>query len=503
MYADLYNGSARDECNSKRHPCSQCDESFDIEEDLMDHKICKHPPLLCWICKKEFNSQKSFANHNRHSIPGYKFCCDICSETYCVQSQFSEHKRTKEHKAMVTDKLKKEKRKITLGPVPNLIQGAITNDYDKQYCMAESLHSLNGNGSDEYSNTTTVRIKQEESIRKEVPTESPYPLVCVKIEPEDTDEAVNYSVLEPPMCIKTESDDIDEVEPYVIVEPPECEETEEDDVEPHVVTGCASPNDEWLPGDTNDISNDSNSEWKSKHSTGDLLKCNVCDKVFKKRYNLDVHVRLHSGYLPYQCDKCDLRFQRQQQLVAHRQKHDGNFMHSCSICARGFNYKQNLVNHMKQHTGERPFCCEECGKRFVLKAGLIQHSWVHKSVKPHSCGICGKMFGVAASYRAHMKTHIKDRPIFKCDACDKTFKFKKSLDRHTKTTHLGLKRFPCNECDKEFTSEHSLKIHYRGHSGERPFSCDICEMDFITNSHLKSHRRSEKHIKKVARTTPT
>ncbi|CAL4064343.1 unnamed protein product [Meganyctiphanes norvegica] len=55
-------------------------------------------------------------------------------------------------------------------------------------------------------------------------------------------------------------------------------------------------------------------------------------------------------------------------------------MHFCPVCQKGFKDKYSVTVHIRTHTGEKPFNCELCGKCFRQKVHLEKHVKVHNAM---------------------------------------------------------------------------------------------------------------------------
>ena len=73
--------------------------------------------------------------------------------------------------------------------------------------------------------------------------------------------------------------------------------------------------------------------------------CLVCDKMYTSRYNIRMHMNLHSG----------------------------NNVHKCAFCGRNFAHKHVYESHVRTHTGERPFACGKCDRRFGDRSNCSSH----------------------------------------------------------------------------------------------------------------------------------
>ncbi|OCT58350.1 hypothetical protein XELAEV_18002289mg [Xenopus laevis] len=174
------------------------------------------------------------------------------------------------------------------------------------------------------------------------------------------------------------------------------------------------------------------------HACKKLFPCSDCGKCFKKRSELTVHQRTHTGEKPFCCSQCD----------------------------KSFIKRWDLKRHHRTHTGEKPFPCSQCDKSFIKRWDLKRHYRTHTGEKPFPCSECGKCFATSSDLRVHRRTHTGEKP-FSCSQCGKCFINQSHLNNHQRS-HTGEKPYACSECGKCFTRNSSLKIHLQSHAGGKP-----------------------------------
>jgi uncharacterized Zn-finger protein len=61
-------------------------------------------------------------------------------------------------------------------------------------------------------------------------------------------------------------------------------------------------------------------------------------------------------------------------------KHTGIRAFKCDICQKEFGAKSNLNKHLKIHEGNKKYVCETCGKGFISSYNLKTHVRTHSGI---------------------------------------------------------------------------------------------------------------------------
>ncbi|KAG2457561.1 zinc finger protein 708-like [Polypterus senegalus] len=223
------------------------------------------------------------------------------------------------------------------------------------------------------------------------------------------------------------------------------------------------------------------------HNSDRPFHCDICQATFKRHSDYKSHRMVHTEHRPFSCEMCGKKFKRSSNLQEHRRIHSGIRPFLCSCCEKSFKTPYELQRHMLIHMTEKPFKCSDCGKDFPTTNTLLAHQRQHCDDKPHVCGMCGKKFTYGHSLKVHERVHTNHRP-FVCPICNKGFKQSNALASHERV-HTGARPYVCQTCGKAFKQSSYLVIHQRAHTGEKPYQCDVCQKAFTRPSLLLQHHR--------------
>lgn len=115
----------------------------------------------------------------------------------------------------------------------------------------------------------------------------------------------------------------------------------------------------------------------------------------------------HGDQLPETCIQTEPYRQNQASHHVARQKYVCNFAN----CARRFACSYQLERHLRNHTGERPFSCPHCHRRFSRSDHLKTHVRTHTGERPFVCHMpgCGKRFARSDELTRHARgVHYKN-----------------------------------------------------------------------------------------------
>ncbi|XP_023305023.2 zinc finger protein 157-like isoform X2 [Lucilia cuprina] len=138
---------------------------------------------------------------------------------------------------------------------------------------------------------------------------------------------------------------------------------------------------------------------KQAHKERDNV-CNICGNAFKLRNQLVNHMKLHlEKNIP--CPHCDKKYARQFDLNVHLRSHTGEQPYACHLCDKRFAIKVRLTYHLQKHYGIKHYC-KECGAEFNSKQKLKAHSFKHTGM-PYRCQLCDDHgFATRNTFKRHL-----------------------------------------------------------------------------------------------------
>lgn len=122
-----------------------------------------------------------------------------------------------------------------------------------------------------------------------------------------------------------------------------------------------------------------------------VFSCNSCPETFTSFNELNAHKKSH-GEKRFQCPTCQKRFSRHYRLREHMLIHGEQIKLPCNLCDKTYTNRGNLERHIRHcHNKEKPHSCDICGMSFARRATLRMHVSVHSDAREFECEKCGKM----------------------------------------------------------------------------------------------------------------
>uniref|UniRef100_A0A3Q3LCQ0 Zinc finger protein 341 n=1 Tax=Mastacembelus armatus TaxID=205130 RepID=A0A3Q3LCQ0_9TELE len=285
---------------------------------------------------------------------------------------------------------------------------------------------------------------------------------------------------------------------------------------------------------------------------GPKLKCNFCDKIFSKNFDLQQHIRSHTGEKPFQCIVCGRAFAQKSNVKKHMQTHkvwpmgvastvsrlpitvkvvpdsQGEAMdnrcpqaqmqvqtnqnsqcqaqskqivvidssYQCQFCASKFKTYFQLKSHLTQHKGEQVYKCvlKSCSQTFQKLDQFLEHIRTHQEQLTYRCHLCSKVFPSLFDLGAHQYSHCfcPQQNTRKETTVYRCVKCQSRYSTQEALEHHLLTAshsFPCPHCQKVFPCERYFRRHLPTHGVGGRFKCQICKKAFKTEHYLKLHTR--------------
>ncbi|XP_064079261.1 zinc finger protein 341-like isoform X2 [Macrobrachium nipponense] len=271
-------------------------------------------------------------------------------------------------------------------------------------------------------------------------------------------------------------------------------------------------------------------------------KCSFCGKEFSKNFDLQQHIRSHTGEKPFQCIVCGRAFTQKSNVKKHMTTHRvwpfgslsdtlpkdpikklllspsvssvdvvpqmdllGNVVikeevlvddsYVCQFCGYSLSSYVELRTHMKIHANQKVYRCiqKNCDLAFEDLDSYLDHIRTHDKDLQYRCHTCSKVFSSLNTLGYHQYEHSvypqPKKPVgtsfSRCPKCMNKYASNEALEHHLRTSSH---HYPCKLCGKVFMSERLLRRHLRVHGTVNLYTCSICTKEFKSEYSLKLHQ---------------
>ncbi|XP_066443647.1 zinc finger protein 341 isoform X1 [Eleutherodactylus coqui] len=244
------------------------------------------------------------------------------------------------------------------------------------------------------------------------------------------------------------------------------------------------------------------------------LKCTFCDKAFGKNFDLQQHIRSHTGEKPFQCVVCGRAFAQKSNVKKHMQTHkvwprapnSTNTQGSLTLQVVPINPSQpeeeSVENGVSSQVPPEDASSQDMDSS---QSGPCDGSEAKQGVlidSSYHCQFCSGKFSSYFQLKSHMTQH-KQEQVYKCvvKGCVHTSQKLDQYLEHIKT-HQEEMTYRCHICNKDFSSLYEMGVHQYSHSllpliapkkEMAVYKCLKCMNKYSTPEALEQHLQTATH----------